>query len=113
MMFELTADSTAQYKDLGVFTESGGIEVARTSTRMIELRRRCTQAKAWGIPAELITPGEVKVLEAQVIQVAREILDPRNRCGINHTRGQRVERYEGRRGAAVSHRSGNRRGALL
>ena len=30
MMFELTTDSTAQYKDLGVFTESGGIEVART-----------------------------------------------------------------------------------
>ena len=62
MMFELTTDSTAQYKDLGVFTESGGIEVARTPERMIELRRRCTQAKAWGIPAELITPGEVNKL---------------------------------------------------
>ena len=62
MMFELTEDSTEQYKDLGVFTESGGIEVARTPERMIELRRRCTQAKAWGIPAELITPGEVNKL---------------------------------------------------
>src|ERR1700722_16092784 len=62
MMFELTTDSTAQYKDLGVFTESGGIEVARTQARMTELRRRCTQAKAWGIPAELITPGEVSKL---------------------------------------------------
>ena len=62
MMFELTEDSTAQYKDLGVFTESGGIEVARTPERMIELRRRCSQAKAWGIPAELITPGEVNKL---------------------------------------------------
>ena len=62
MMFELTTDSTAQYKDLGVFTESGGIEVARTPERMIELRRRCTQAKSWGIPAELITPGEVNKL---------------------------------------------------
>ena len=31
MMFELTADSTAQYQDLGVFTRSGGIEVARTA----------------------------------------------------------------------------------
>ena len=30
MMFELTRDSTEQYKALGVFTESGGIEVART-----------------------------------------------------------------------------------
>ena len=62
MMFELTTDSTAQYQDLGVFTESGGIEVARTPERMIELRRRCSQAKAWGIPAELITPGEVNKL---------------------------------------------------
>jgi heterotetrameric sarcosine oxidase gamma subunit len=62
MMFELTADSTAQYKKLGVFTQSGGIEVARTAERMAELRRRCTQAKAWGIPAELLTPGEVTKL---------------------------------------------------
>ena len=45
-----------------MFTQSGGIEVARTPERMIELRRRCTQAKAWGIPAELITPGEVNKL---------------------------------------------------
>jgi heterotetrameric sarcosine oxidase gamma subunit len=62
MMFELTTDSTAQYKDLGVFTQSGGVEVARTAERMIELRRRCSQAKAWGIPAEVITPGEVNKL---------------------------------------------------
>ncbi|HLK79632.1 MAG TPA: FAD-dependent oxidoreductase [Streptosporangiaceae bacterium] len=62
MMFELTADSTAQYQELGVFTQSGGIEVARTPERMIELRRRCSQAKSWGIPAEVITPGEVNKL---------------------------------------------------
>jgi glycine cleavage system aminomethyltransferase T/glycine/D-amino acid oxidase-like deaminating enzyme len=62
MMFELTADSTAQYKELGVFTESGGIEVARTPERMHELRRRCTQAKSWGIPASVITPEEVRKL---------------------------------------------------
>src|SRR5215468_1261589 len=62
MMFELTEDSTAQYKELGVSTQSGGIEVARTPERMIELRRRCSQAKAWGIPAELVTPGEVSKL---------------------------------------------------
>ncbi|HEX3489031.1 MAG TPA: FAD-dependent oxidoreductase [Streptosporangiaceae bacterium] len=59
MMMELTRDSTEQYKELGVFTESGGIEVARTAERMTELRRRCSQAKAWGIPAKLITPAEV------------------------------------------------------
>ena len=62
MMMELTADSTEQYKELGVFTQSGGIEVARTEARMQELRRRCTQAKAWGIPAQLISPAEVAKL---------------------------------------------------
>src|SRR5215472_1210105 len=34
MMMELTADSTEQYRELGVFTQSGGIEVARTAERM-------------------------------------------------------------------------------
>jgi glycine cleavage system aminomethyltransferase T/glycine/D-amino acid oxidase-like deaminating enzyme len=62
MMMELTADSTEQYKQLGVFTQSGGIEVARTPERMVELRRRCTQAKAWGIPAEFLTPAQVREL---------------------------------------------------
>src|SRR6201993_2153106 len=62
MMFALTRDSTEQYKALGVFTESGGIEVARTPERMIELRRRTTQAKSWGIPAEILTPEGVRKL---------------------------------------------------
>ena len=31
MMMELTRDSTEQYQELGVFTQSGGIEVARTA----------------------------------------------------------------------------------
>jgi glycine cleavage system aminomethyltransferase T/glycine/D-amino acid oxidase-like deaminating enzyme len=62
MMYELTRDSTEQYQELGVFTQSGGIEVARTQARMEELRRRCSQAKSWGIPAELISPGEVNKL---------------------------------------------------
>src|SRR6202035_1924662 len=56
LMFELTRDSTEQYKELGVFTESGGIEVARTPQRLQELKRRVTKAKAWGIPAEHLTP---------------------------------------------------------
>jgi glycine cleavage system aminomethyltransferase T/glycine/D-amino acid oxidase-like deaminating enzyme len=62
MMMELTRDSTEQYQELGVFTESGGIEVARTEARMTELRRRCTQAKSWGIPAEILTPEGVRKL---------------------------------------------------
>src|ERR1700735_3814260 len=64
MMMELTRDSTEQYKELGVFTESGGIEVARTQARMTELRRRCTQAKSWGIPAEILTPEGVRKVVA-------------------------------------------------
>jgi glycine cleavage system aminomethyltransferase T/glycine/D-amino acid oxidase-like deaminating enzyme len=62
MMMELTRDSTEQYKQLGVFIESGGIEVARTAERMVELRRRTTAAKAWGIPYELLTPAGVREL---------------------------------------------------
>jgi glycine cleavage system aminomethyltransferase T/glycine/D-amino acid oxidase-like deaminating enzyme len=62
MMMELTRDSTEQYKQLGVFTESGGIEVARTPERMVELLRRTTAAKAWGIPYELLDPAGVREL---------------------------------------------------
>ena len=62
MMMELTRDSTEQYSELGVFTQSGGIEVARTADRLTELHRRCSQAKAWGIPAEMLTPEGVRKL---------------------------------------------------
>ena len=56
---DITADSIRQYKELGVFTESGGYEVARTQERMEELRRRMSSAKAWGIPAEIVDPDHV------------------------------------------------------
>src|SRR5580765_2298476 len=62
-MTALTLDSMRQYQNLDVFTESGGIEVARTEERMEELRRRMASAKAWGIePVSLVTPEEVKEL---------------------------------------------------
>src|ERR687884_674448 len=62
-MTQLTLDSMRQYKDWGVFIESGGIEVARTEERMEELRRRMASAKAWGIePVRLVTPQEIKEL---------------------------------------------------
>src|SRR5207253_6489443 len=61
-MTAVTLDSVAQYKEMGVFTRSGGIEVARTPERMQELRRRMASSKAWGIDAELVTPAEVKRL---------------------------------------------------
>ena len=56
---DLTLDSMEQYKEMGVFTESGGFEVARTEERMEELRRRMSSAKAWGIPSEIVTPEQV------------------------------------------------------
>lgn len=61
-MTALTLDSTKQYKEMGVFTQSGGIEVARTEARMEELRRRMASSKAWGIESHLITPAEIKEL---------------------------------------------------
>jgi glycine cleavage system aminomethyltransferase T/glycine/D-amino acid oxidase-like deaminating enzyme len=56
---DLTLDSVRQYQELGVFTRSGGYEVARTEERMEELRRRMSSARAWGIEAELVTPEQV------------------------------------------------------
>jgi glycine cleavage system aminomethyltransferase T/glycine/D-amino acid oxidase-like deaminating enzyme len=62
-MTKLTLDSMAQYEELGVRIECGGIEVARTEERMEELRRRMSSAAAWGVePASLVTPGEIKEL---------------------------------------------------
>ena len=60
-MTAFTLDSTQQYKDLGVFDETGGIEVARTPERMEELKRRMASSHAWGIEGtRLVTPAEVK-----------------------------------------------------
>jgi glycine cleavage system aminomethyltransferase T/glycine/D-amino acid oxidase-like deaminating enzyme len=61
-MAAFTLESVRQYQELGVFTQSGGIEVARTPARMQELTRRMASARSWGIEAELLTPGQVKSL---------------------------------------------------
>src|SRR5215470_5993763 len=62
-MAQLTLDSVRQYEEAGVFTRSGGIEVARTDERMQELQRRMSSAKSWGIEGcELISPARVKEL---------------------------------------------------
>src|SRR5437764_5339127 len=55
-MTDLTLDSVRQYQELGVFTQSGGIEVARTEARLQELRRRMASSGSWGIESELVTP---------------------------------------------------------
>ena len=56
-MTAFTLESVRQYQELGVFTQSGGIEVARTPERMEELKRRMASSTSWGIEAELLTPG--------------------------------------------------------
>jgi glycine cleavage system aminomethyltransferase T/glycine/D-amino acid oxidase-like deaminating enzyme len=62
-MAQLTLDSVRQYTEEGVFTKSGGIEVARTEERMQELWRRMSSAKSWGIDdVSMITPAQVKEL---------------------------------------------------
>src|SRR5262245_17016814 len=62
-MTQLTLESVRQYRELDVYTECGGIEVARTEERMEELRRRMASAKSWGIDsARLVTPAEIKEL---------------------------------------------------
>src|SRR6266704_861999 len=62
-MTALTVESVNQYKEMGVFTQSGGIEVARTSERMQELTRRMVSAASWGIePVSLVSPAGVKDL---------------------------------------------------
>ncbi|UCG24654.1 MAG: GcvT family protein [Chloroflexota bacterium] len=58
----LTLDSMAQFKEMGVYTECGGLELARTEARMEELRRRLASAKAWGVEAHLIDTSRVKEL---------------------------------------------------
>jgi len=56
----LTLESMRQYKDLDVFIESGGIEIARTEERMQEFTRRMASAKSWAIePVSLLNPEEV------------------------------------------------------
>src|SRR3954468_8286172 len=57
---DLTLDSMRQYQEMGVFTQSGGFELARTPERMGELRRRMSSARAWGIEAALVDPAFVK-----------------------------------------------------
>ena len=60
-MAAFTIDSARQYRELGVYSETGGIEVARTPERMEELKRRMASSTSWGIEgARLLTPAEVK-----------------------------------------------------
>ncbi len=62
-MTALTLESMRQYRDLDVYLECGGIEVARSEARMQELDRRMVSATTWGIePTSLLTPTQIKEL---------------------------------------------------
>ncbi len=62
-MTALTIESANQYRAWDVYTECGGLEVARTETRMSELRRRMDSAKNWGVDsARMVSPAEIKEL---------------------------------------------------
>ncbi|AUX08112.1 glycine cleavage system protein T [Halalkaliarchaeum desulfuricum] len=56
----LTQEAMEQYKEEDLYTESGGIEVARTEERMEEFRRQIASSKSWGQEAEIISTEEVK-----------------------------------------------------
>ena len=60
-MTALTMESVRQYREMDVFIQSGGIEVARTTERMQELTRRVASGTSWGIEGmSLLTPSDVK-----------------------------------------------------
>ncbi len=61
-MVQITRDSVRQYSEMGVFRESGGIELARSEENRLELRRRASAAKSWDVEAELLSPAAVKRL---------------------------------------------------
>ena len=60
LMVQITRDSVGQYKELGVFRESGGIELARSQDNLQELRRRASAAKSWDVEAELVDADQVR-----------------------------------------------------
>ena len=82
---DLTLDSMRQYKEMAVFTESGGFEVARTEERMEELRRRMSSARIWGIDSAIVTPEQV----VERVTVPRPVGD--RRCVLDaECRGRRL-----------------------
>src|SRR3954465_1870934 len=60
-MTAFTIESANQYRELGVYDETGGIEVARTPERMEELKRRMASSTSWAVEgSRLLTPAGVK-----------------------------------------------------
>ena len=85
-MTQLTAESVRQYKEMGVFTESGGIEVARTEERMQELRASRLLGEGVGDRAR-IAPDSRRGEGARPVH--RRERDPR-RFLLSDRRGRRL-----------------------
>jgi len=52
-------ESIREFEELGTFTRTGGIEIARTPERMHELWRRLALAHAYDIDSDVLTPAQV------------------------------------------------------
>lgn len=61
-MTQLTVYSIEQYEQFSRYIRSGGLEVARTDERMVELQRKVASGKSWGVEAYMISPSETKEL---------------------------------------------------
>lgn len=59
-MTQMTLDSIRQYRELGIYQQSGGFEVARSEERLEELKRRMMSAKSFGVESYLLSPAEIK-----------------------------------------------------
>ena len=55
-------DGIREFTEMGTFTRTGGIEIARTPERMHEFWRRLSAAHAYGIDSEVLTPAQVRAL---------------------------------------------------
>ena len=102
MMMELTRDSTEQYQAARrVHRERrhrGGPDRRRG---WHELRRRCTAAKAWGIPGQLVSPAEV----AKLVPVPGRVGDPGRRALPDRRRRRLAAgRHADARGGAAGRR---------
>ncbi len=109
-MTDLTLDSMRQYKELGVFTESGGFEVARSEERMEELRRRMSSATRVGHRgrARDARPGRRPRPVPGEGPDHRRVLDAVGRRGRLAARGH--DHARARDGARRAHRRAERRG---
>ena len=89
-MAAFTIESARQYRELGVYSETGGIEVARTPERMEELKRRMASSRSWGVEGcRLLTPARGQ----GVRPVHRRDRDPRR---LLHARRRRRRLAPGR-----------------